>query len=182
MALKASIHKVRLRVADMDRHYYAEHVLTVARHPSETDERMMLRVLAFACHADAALAFGRGVSTADEPDLWLHDSSGGIRAWIQLGQPDERAIRRACGRAGRVFLYTYGGQAAEVWWTQSRARLANIGNLTVIDVAPASSRALATLAAKSLQLDVTLQDGQAWVADGERAIEVKMQVRQSAVQ
>ena len=93
MALKATIHKVQLQIADMDRHYYADHALTVAQHPSETDERMMVRLLAFALNADASLTFGRGVSTEGEPDLWRKDLTDAIEVWIQLGQPDESSRR-----------------------------------------------------------------------------------------
>ena len=99
MALKATIYKVELAVADMDRNYYGDHGFTIARHPSETDERMMTRVLAFALHADDALAFGRGLSTSDEPDLWRKDLTGAIELWIEVGLPEVKRLRRAAGRA-----------------------------------------------------------------------------------
>ena len=116
MALKATIFKAALQIADMDRGYYAEHPLTIARHPSETDERMMLRVLAFALHAGPGLAFGRGLSTDDEPDLWQRDLTGAIRLWIDVGLPDEKLVRRACGRADEVVVYAY-GRGADLWWS-----------------------------------------------------------------
>ena len=102
MALKATIFKADLHIADMARNYYAEHALTVARHPSETDERMMARILAFALNADERLAFGKGLSDADEPDLWQKDLTGAIEHWIEVGQPDEKRLLRACGRAARA--------------------------------------------------------------------------------
>ncbi|MCG6657161.1 YaeQ family protein [Halomonas campisalis] len=174
MALKAKIHRVQLQVADMERHYYAEHGLTVAQHPSETDGRMMLRLLAFARHADESLAFGRGVSTEDEPDLWLKDLTGAIEHWIQLGQPDEKSVRRACARAGQVTLYTYGGNAAELWWEQNAGRLAALDNLTVVDVAPRSVEALAELVDRSMTLNCTLQDGMTWMTTPERSVDVAL--------
>lgn len=180
MALKATIHKVQLQVADMDRHYYADHALTVARHPSETDERMMVRLLAFARHAHESLAFGRGVSTEDEPDLWLKDLTGAIELWIQLGQPDEKSLRRACGRARQVVLYTYSGHGADLWWEPLAGKLAGLDNLTVIDVAADSVRALAGLAARNMSLNATLQDGMVWLASPERSVEVELTTRQSA--
>jgi uncharacterized protein YaeQ len=180
MALKATIYKVRLQVADMDRHYYDEHSLTIARHPSETDERMMLRLLAFACHAHPDLEFGRGVSTDGEPDLWRRNLTGDIELWIQLGQPDEREVRRACGRARQVVLYTYSGQGADIWWEQNAGKLGTLPNLTVIDVAPESVTALGALAARGMHLNATLQDGLVWLATQEAAVEVVLEVRQEA--
>jgi uncharacterized protein YaeQ len=98
MALKATVVKAELQVSDMDRHYYASHNLTLAQHPSETDERLMVRLLAFALNADERLEFGKGLSSDDEPDLWRRDYTGDIELWIDLGQPDESRIRKASGR------------------------------------------------------------------------------------
>ena len=111
MALKATVFKVDLQIADMDRNYYQTHALTVARHASETDERMMVRLLAFAMYANDALAFGKGIAADDEPTLWEKDLTGTIEQWIEVGQPDEREIRKASGRARRVIILTYGRSA-----------------------------------------------------------------------
>ncbi|SFT68373.1 YaeQ family protein [Halomonas saccharevitans] len=180
MALKATIHRVQLQVADMDRHYYADHALTVAQHPSETDERMMVRLLAFALNADEALAFGRGVSTDDEPDLWRKDLTGEIEQWIQLGQPDEKSIRRACGRAGEVVLYTYSGHGAELWWNALAGKISTLDNLTVVAIAPETVQTLSGMAAKTITLSATLQDDTVWLADGEQAVEVTLEVLKAA--
>lgn len=181
MALKSRIHKVQFQIADMDRHYYADHTLTVARHPSETEARLMVRLLAFALNADESLAFGRGVSTENEPDLWRKGLIGDIELWIQLGQPDEKAVRRACARAGRVILYTYSGQGATIWWDSLAGKLATLDNLTVVDVSPESVEALAGLAAKSMALNCMIEDGAVWMTSPERgAVEVDLQVRQRA--
>ncbi|MEQ6917423.1 YaeQ family protein [Halomonas aquatica] len=180
MALKAKIHRVQLQVADMDRHYYAEHAMTVAQHPSETEERMMVRLLAFALNADDDLAFGRGVSTEDEPDLWRKDLTGAIDLWIQLGQPDEKSIRRACGRARRVILYAYSGHGAAIWWESLAGKLAALDNLTVVGIAPETVQSLAGLAAKNMNLNATLQDGMVWLADPEQAVEVALEVLKQA--
>ena len=165
----------------MDRHYYGEHALTLARHPSETDERMMLRVLAFARHAHEDLAFGRGVSTDDEPDLWIRNLTGEIELWVQLGQPDEREIRRACGRARQVVLYTYSGQGARIWWEQLGRKLASLGNLSVYDIPPESMAVLGQLAGRGMDLNITIQDGAIWLANEETALEVNVEARQEAV-
>jgi uncharacterized protein YaeQ len=142
MALKSTIFKAALQVADMDRGYYADHALTIARHPSETDERMMLRVLAFALHADPQLSFGKGISTDDEPDLWRCDLTGAILLWIDVGQPDEKLVRRACGRADQVIVYTY-GRGADVWWGRNESTLERLQNLTVAGVPAATGQELA---------------------------------------
>ena len=135
MALKSTIFKLELQVTDLDRNYYQNHALTVARHPSETDERMMARVLAFALYADPALSFGKGLSSEDEPDLWRKDLTGAIELWIEVGLPDERRIRRACGRARQVAVLTYGGRVADMWWQQNQAALQRQDNLTIINLA-----------------------------------------------
>ncbi|MEO8305083.1 MAG: YaeQ family protein [Betaproteobacteria bacterium] len=173
MALKSTIFKAALQIADMERGYYADHALTIARHPSETDERMMLRVLAFALHASADLAFGNGLSTDDEPDLWRRDLTGAIGLWIDVGQPDERLVRRACGRAVQVIVYTY-GRGGELWWGKNRGTLERMDNLTVMGVPIAASRELAELAHRTMQLQCTIQDGHVWLGDKDRAVEVAL--------
>jgi uncharacterized protein YaeQ len=122
MALKATIFKAELSVADIDRGVYRDHALTIARHPSETDERMMVRLLAFALHADERLEFGRGLSAEDEPDLSRRDLTGTLEQWIEVGLPDEREVRKACGRAREVFVYAYGGPGDRAMVGQGRSR------------------------------------------------------------
>jgi uncharacterized protein YaeQ len=162
MALKATIFKVDLQVTDLDRHYYQSHALTIARHPSETDERMMVRILAFALNADPALEFGKGLSTDDEPDLWRKDLTGAVEQWIEVGLPDEKRLRRACGRAAQVLVYTYGGRTADLWWEQNRALLMKQEKLCVIDLPQAQVEALAGHVVRTMQMNCTLQDGELW--------------------
>jgi uncharacterized protein YaeQ len=176
MAQNATIFKVTLEIADIDRAYYHDHTLTIARHPSETDERMMVRLLAFARHADEALAFGKGLATDEEPDLWRKDLTGAIDVWIDVGQPDERRIRRACGRAEAVFVYSYGGRGAGLWWDDAAAKLDRVANLTVVNLPFAATQALAKLAQRNMRLHCTMQDGQMWVADSERSVAIEPEV------
>jgi uncharacterized protein YaeQ len=176
MALKSTIFKAELSVADIDRGYYRDHVLTVARHPSETDERMMIRLLAFALHADERLAFGRGLSTEDEPDLWQRDLTGAIERWIDVGLPDEREVRKACGRAREVHVLAYGGRAVELWWEGAREKLERQDRLAVSEVPSEASRALAPLAGRSMRLQVTIQEGHIFVADGATSVSVDLRV------
>ena len=174
MALKATIFKVELSVADIDRGYYADHSLTIARHPSETDERMMVRILAFALHAGERLEFGRGLSSEDEPDLVERDLTGAIERWIDVGLPDEREVRKACGRARAVDVLAYGGRAAELWWEGARVTLDRQERLSVLEVDPETSRALAKMAGRSMSIQVTIQDSHISITDGESAIGTEM--------
>lgn len=171
MALKATIFKADLQVADMDRHYYADHALTIARHPSETDERMMVRLLAFALNADEALAFGRGLSAEDEPDLWRKDLTGAIEQWIEVGLPDERRLLKACGRAPEVVVYAYGTLGP--WWKQLGARVRQAANVRVYSLDADTLQALAALAKRTMRVQATIQDGQAWISDGEQSVVVE---------
>lgn len=180
MASNATIFKAALQISDMDRQYYQDHTLTLARHPSETDERMMMRLLAFVLHAHEALAFGRGLSTEDEPDLWQKDLTGAIDLWIEVGQREEKSLRQACGKAKQVYLYTYGGRGADQWWEKNQTSLARLHNLTVINLPLDGSRALAQLAQSSMQLDCTVQEGQVWMADGTNTMHLELTVMKSA--
>ncbi|MFN2375054.1 MAG: YaeQ family protein [Candidatus Binatia bacterium] len=172
MALKATIFKVNLQIADMDRGYYESHALTIARHPSETSERMMIRVLAFALSAHERLQFGGGVSTADEPDLWRRSLSGEIEQWIELGQPDPRRIHRACGRADEVRVYLYGGMKSATWWEQERAGLERHANLRVAQLPADQTAHLGELADRGISLQCNIQDGEVWMILGETSVHV----------
>jgi len=174
MALKATIFRATLAVADMDRPYYGTHVLTLARHPSETDERMMVRMLAFALHADPALAFGRGLAADDEPDLWLRDPTGTIDVWIDVGLPDERLLRKAAGRARAVVVYAYGGRASELWWDKHQDSLRRLPNLAVRAVAQHTVQELGRLVQRSMQLQCTIQDGHIWLSDTAATVQVEL--------
>ncbi len=165
MALKATIFKAELTVSDTDRQHYATHALTLARHPSETDERLMVRLLAFALHADEALHFTKGLSTEDEPDLWQKSLTGDIALWVDVGLPDEKRIRKACGRASQVVIYAYGGSKAELWWAGVREALARFDKLTVYNLPREATAQLAAMAERSMQLSCSIGDGSAWFSD-----------------
>lgn len=171
MALNATIFKIDLTVTDMDRGYYASHALVLARHPSETDERMMARLLAFALNASEALTFGKGLSSEDEPDIWEKDLTNAIQLWIEVGLPDEKAVRKACGRAAQVHIYAY-GRGTERWWQDVQSGLARPDNLTVIELPQAATQAMAALAQRTMQLQCTVQDGTVWLTDGKNTVEV----------
>lgn len=173
MALKSTVFKASLDIADIDRGYYATHNLTLARHPSETDERMMMRLLAFALYADERLEFGKGLSTTDEPALWRREFDGSIALWIEVGLPDERILRRAAGRADNVVVLTYGGRTADLWWAKERNGLARLGNLSVLAIDPEQSAALAALAERGMQLNCTIQEGQVMFGNGAQTVTIE---------
>jgi uncharacterized protein YaeQ len=175
VALKATIFRAELAVSDLDRGHFGTHALTIARHPSETDERMMVRLLAFALNADERLAFGRGLSSEGEADLCLTDLTGAIDLWIDVGLPDEREIRKACGRAARVAVYAY-GTGAGLWWKQNAASLEKLANLSVTELPVDASRALARRAARTMKLQCTIQDGHLWLSDGTATVAVEPEV------
>ena len=138
MALKSTIYKAELSIADMDRSYYADHTLTLAQHPSETEERMMVRLLAFVLNAHERLIFGKGISTDEEPDLWHLDYSGEIRQWIEVGLPDERHIRKACGRADAVAVYLYGA-LADKWWRDNESAMMQLDKVSAYQLPDTSA-------------------------------------------
>jgi uncharacterized protein YaeQ len=175
MAIKATVFKAVLQIADMDRHYYAEHALTLARHPSETDERMMVRLLAFALFADDGLTFGKGISSDEEPDLWHRDLTGEIKRWIEVGLPDERVIRKAGGRSDQVVVLSY-GRAADIWWSENRDKLQRQNNLTVLKLPGETTLALAGLANRTMQLQCTIQEGHIMLTSDAGMIEVEPQI------
>ena len=176
MAIKATIYKANLQIADMDRQVYGDHALTLALHPSETEERLMVRLLAFALHVTAddqrgTLQFARGLSDTDEPDLWQRDLTDQLIHWIEVGQPEERRLAKACGRAEQVTLYCY-ASAAHIWWQGMANKVTRLRNLDVWRIPAEQSQALAKLAQRSMQLQLTIQDGQIWVSDADRSVEV----------
>ncbi|MBI5429847.1 MAG: YaeQ family protein [Nitrosomonadales bacterium] len=175
MAIKATVFKASLQIADMDRHYYADHALTLARHPSETDERMMVRLLAFALYADEALTFGKGLSSDDEPDLWQKDLTGAIERWIEVGLPDERVLRKASGRASRVVVVIY-GRPADIWWNENRSKLQQLDKLTVLKLNSETTLALAALASRTMQLQCTIQEGHIMMTSDAGMIEIEPEV------
>ena len=158
MAQKATIYKVELSVSDMDRHYYETHNLTVAKHPSETDERLMLRILAFALNAHEQLEFTKGISTDNEPDIWQKSLSGELELWVELGLPGEKIVRQSCGKANEVVVYCYGGSTAELWWEKIKNSTTRFDNLQVTNFSKKDTSELGKQARRSMKLQVNIQN------------------------
>jgi uncharacterized protein YaeQ len=180
MAIKSTIYKANLSIANIDEGYYADHSLTLARHPSETDERMMMRLVALAmqahqlqtvCHGDGVLAFGAGLSDAQEPDVWLKDFTDQIKLWIEVGLPEERPILKACGKASKVYVYPY-HHATGVWFKSIENKIARLTNLEIYQVPTEQSQALALMAERSMQLQATIQEGHCLMSNGKESLEI----------
>jgi len=170
MAKSATIFKIELQISDLDRAYYQTHDLTVACHPSETAQRMMVRVLAFALYANERLTFTKGLCADDEPELWDKDYSDQIQVWIDLGQPDEKRIKKALGRSKQVVIFTYGGNKSRTWWSQNQATLEKVKNLEIIHIKADDFDALSGLVARTMNLQCTIQEGEVWLSSPEHNI------------
>jgi len=176
LAIKSTIYKVDLQVTDMDRNYYADHQLTIAKHPSENDGRLMVRILAFALHASESMQFTKGLSTDDEPDIWQKSLSDEIEVWIDLGQPDEKRIRKACGRSQKAIIYTYQQRSSSVWWEQQQRKLQRYDNLSIIHINDETVQGLSAMATRSMRLQCTIQDGQCLFSHDNQAVEVTPEI------
>lgn len=176
MAQKATIFKADLSIADMDRHYYANHALTLALHPSETHARLMLRLVAFALNASEHLSFTRGLSAEDEPDIWQKSLSDEIDLWIELGLPDERRLRKAAGRAKQVLVYAYGSRGLDVWWEKAAKEFNRIENLRVLALDDTTMNALEAMIERTMQLSCTVQDGDIWLSNGATQVPISWRV------
>jgi uncharacterized protein YaeQ len=173
MALKATIKKATIHLSDMDRHYYDTIQLTIAQHPSENDRRMMIRLIAYVLNASQNLQFGKGVSDEDEAAIWRVNYSDVIELWIELGQLDEKRLKKACNRAQQVKLYCY-GSSVDTWWQQSKSKLNQLNKLSVESFSEETSQALELLANRSMEFQVSIQDGQCWLTCGEQSLLIEL--------
>lgn len=174
MALKATIYKATLNVADLDRNRFLDTSLTLACHPSETTQRMMLRLLAWIVYADERLSFTRGLCADDEPEIWLRNDHMGIDLWIELGLPDERRLKKACSQSGQVVLFTYNDRAAQIWRQQNQASLSKFANLTIWNLDDEQLAQLSALADRTMSLQATIQDGIIWLSDAQSHLELRL--------
>ncbi len=181
MALKSTIFKANLQVADIDHSYYADHALTLARHPSETDERMMVRLAVLAlnvhavqtvCNGDATVAFGAGLSDADEPDAAITDYTGRRRVWMEVGQPEDKPLTKACSQADVVKLYAF-SVAAEIWWRGIENKVNRLARLEVWRFASEGTQELAQMAERSMQLSATVQEGAITLSSNKGSVQLE---------
>lgn len=175
MALKATIYKAEVQIADMDRHYYAGHQLTIAQHPSETIERVMVRVLAFARCVDEEqdtqpLSFTKDLFEADEPALWQKDLTGQLLQWVEVGLPSEDKVKKACARCPKVTVIAYGQQVAD-WWQKS-SKLASLANLKVFQLPVDTTQAIQALCQRTMQLQLNIMDGEWTLSSDDGSVEL----------
>lgn len=163
----------------MTRHYYHDHVLTVAQHPSETDLRMLMRIVCFGLNAAEQLKFGKGISSADEPDVWEVDLTGQIVHWIDLGQPAEKRLRQACGKAGRVSIYTYQRGAAFNWYSEIKSSVERFKHLKITHLAIEDESAVARLLERTMNLTCTIEDGSVMLSNHAESLTVQLQTLKS---
>ena len=176
MALKATIYKAMINVADMDRQQFLDQTLTLARHPSETEARLMVRLLAWILYADENLTFTKGLCADDEPELWRKDAGGDIELWIELGLPDERRLKKAVSRAKEVVLFAYGDRPAQVW--RQQIRLAQWPSLHVLFINDDTLEQLTTLCERGMRLQATIQDGELWLSGEAQQVTLKPEIWQ----
>ncbi|MGB2739989.1 MAG: YaeQ family protein [Cognaticolwellia sp.] len=174
MALKSTINKATIHLSDMDRNYYDTIQLTIAQHPSENDRRMMIRLIAYVLNASENLQFGKGVSDEDEAAIWRINYSDVIELWVELGQLDEKRLKKACNRAQEVKLYCY-GSSVDTWWQQSKSKLNQLSKLSIEAFSEETSEALELLADRSMEFQVSIQDGQFWLTSGEQTLLIELE-------
>jgi len=179
MALPASIHRVAVDIADIDRGRYARLEASVARHPSETAERLILRVLAYALCYTEELAFTKGIAAGDEPDLWAREPDGRVREWVEVGLPDFERLRKASRHAEQVTLLA-GGGGQRRWLEQNLPKLAAITNLTILTLDPALVGALAASLERVVAWSATITGGVLYLTRGSETLESPVTVVQGA--
>lgn len=162
MAISSTINKVNINIANMDAHYYQSHDLTVAQHPSETDQRFMIRLIAFMLNANDTLSFTKGLSTDDEPELWQKSLIDEIELWIDLGQLDEKRIKKACARSQKVIIYTYNEHKAKPWWEQNKSKFQRFKNLSFFHI---NTDNITEMVKRSMLLQCNIQDGEIYLSD-----------------
>jgi len=167
MAQPSTIYRVGIQLSDIDRGLYETLQITVARHPSETEERLLARILAYALYYEPELAFTKGVGAGDEPDLWSKGPDGRVRCWIEVGLPDAERLVKASRHSEQVVLCAF-GSSLPVWEKQHLPKLAGISNLTVISLDPAFLGSLSKRLQRSISWSLTVTEGSLYLAiDGE---------------
>ena len=165
MALKPTIYKAQIQLADSDRNQFDNLSLTIACHPSETLERMTVRLLAYCLQAQRGLEFSKGLSTNEEPDLWRHSDSGELVQWIEVGQPEEPRLRKACGKSREVVVYAF-GKSADTWWKLNSDLIAKLPRLAVWQFEWQEVEAVTALVDRTMNLNVSIVGGVIYVDNG----------------
>jgi len=176
MAIKATIYKAKIQISDCDRNYFNSHELTISCHPSETEQRMMVRLLAFALFASDELSFTKGLCADDEPELWNINLSGEIELWISLGQIDEKQLRKSLGRSKQVIIITYNGHKSSIWWSKNQSKYTQLNNLQIINIKPDDVTAMQDFVSRNMDLQITIQEGVIWLSNSRQTINIEPEV------
>ena len=174
MAANATINKALLNIANMDEHYYAEHNLTLAQHPSENDLRLMIRIVAFILNANDTLMFCKGISQDDEPDLWQKSFGDDIEVWIDLGQADEKRIKKACGQSDKVIIYTFKESLAKPWFEKIKNSLNRFKNLKIIHLNIDGD--IESLAKRAMNIQCNILDNELTLIAGDDSVVITQNI------
>lgn len=173
MAEKATIYKANLTLSDMDRNVYGDFNLTIALHPSETIERMMVRILAFCYRATENLTFSKGLSSPEEPDLWLKHDNGTILEWIEVGQPAPDRLKKAANQSLAVKVFSY-GRGMDVWWKTNAAAIRNLPKVTIHSFDADELQQLVALVDKTMNFTITITETIAYISSATDNITVHL--------
>lgn len=176
MAIKATIYKAKIEISNCDQNYFNNHDLTISCHPSETQQRMMVRILAFALYASSSLSFTKGLCADDEPELWDKNLCGEIEQWISLGQVDEKQVRKSLGRSKQVVIFTHAGNKSITWWKKNQSAFEQLDNLQIIHIKPEDVNAMQALVARNMNLQYTIQDGIVWLSNAQDTIMIEPEI------
>ena len=177
MAANAIIHKALLNIANMDTHYYEEHNLTLAQHPSENELRLMIRLVSFVLNATDTLMFCKGISQDDEPDLWQKKFGDDIEMWIDVGQPDEKRIKKACGQSDKVIIYTFKETLATPWFKKIEGSLSRFTNLQVIHLNIDGD--IEELCNRSMNIQCNMLDNELTLIQGDKSVVITQDIWKS---
>ncbi len=171
MGSKVNILRVNLNISDIDRNYYQEHKFTIAHQPPETGIYIIARILAFTLKAHERLVYTKGTDTKHEPAIWQKDLTGAIELWIEIGEADEKRIRKACARSKHVIIYTYKEGSSAIWWNLKSSKLNILKNLSVISLPAQALEDLSSMIDRTMELQCTIQDRHVWIANNDRTVE-----------
>ncbi|BCR03219.1 hypothetical protein DESUT3_02880 [Desulfuromonas versatilis] len=173
MALPATVYRAAIELANVDANHYEKLQFTVARHPSETAERLVARVLAYALWHEEGLAFTKGICAGDEPDLWSKEPDGRVRLWIEVGLPDPERLRKASRHAGQVVLLAYGAGRPR-WEAAHLGRLAGAANIRVFALEEVFLKQVVACLERSIVWSLTVTEGSLFLTAGETSLETAL--------
>jgi uncharacterized protein YaeQ len=175
MALKATIFKAKISLSNLNIHFYDELTLTIARHPSENNLRMMSRILAYLLTAQEGPVFTKGISSDTEPDIWIVNHDGSVDHWIELGHLDERRIRQSSSKAKKVSIFSYQGNQSLSWFSSIENGLSRFNNLNIIHFSFPENQNIEDFAERGMNFSCNIEDDEMWLSTEQDRICVQFQ-------